>query len=402
MKRIGIFGSTGSIGTQALQLVRTGRNRLEAVCLACRGNVDLLLRQIEEFRPEAVSVADAQGAQRVRDACPGLTVFEGMDGAARLASEVSYDVMLNALVGISGLRPTAAAIAALAGSGGYIALANKETLVAGGRLITRSAKDAAVPIIPVDSEHSAIFQCLAVGPDGPDGPSALVSPAASKLVLTASGGPFRGRNREELRTVTIAEALKHPNWDMGPKVTVDSATLMNKGLEVIEAKWLFGFCEDRIDVVVHPQSIVHSMVYYRDGAVLAQLGVPDMKIPIAYALSFPERWDIGTAAPDLVALGALTFEHPDMETFKCLRLAREALRRSERLGTDSDTAFLNGAAEMLTCAFTEGRIGFLDVGDMLESLMEGHVPRKAVSVEDILDIDAGARAAAVSLIKNRR
>jgi 1-deoxy-D-xylulose-5-phosphate reductoisomerase len=402
MKRIGIFGSTGSIGTQALQLVRTGRNRLEAVCLACRGNVDLLLRQIEEFRPEAVSVADAQGAQRVRDACPGLTVFEGMDGAARLASEVSYDVMLNALVGISGLRPTAAAIVALAGSGGYIALANKETLVAGGRLITRSAKDAAVPIIPVDSEHSAIFQCLAVGPDGPDGPSALVSPAASKLVLTASGGPFRGRNREELRTVTIAEALKHPNWDMGPKVTVDSATLMNKGLEVIEAKWLFGFCEDRIDVVVHPQSIVHSMVYYRDGAVLAQLGVPDMKIPIAYALSFPERWDIGTAAPDLVALGALTFEHPDMETFKCLRLAREALRRSERLGTDSDTAFLNGAAEMLSCAFTEGRIGFLDVGDMLESLMEGHVPRKAVSVEDILDIDAGARAAAVSLIKNRR
>jgi 1-deoxy-D-xylulose-5-phosphate reductoisomerase len=409
---VAILGSTGSIGTQALEFVRENERYLSAVCLACKKNVDLLIRQIREFHPEAVAVADEEGARRVRALFPKLEVYSGEGAAARLAAEQDYSVLLNALVGISGLRPTAAAMETLSRNGGYIALANKETLAAGGRLITEMAWLGGVPIVPVDSEHGAVYQCMTPWPSGgEDGAEGMAGPPAvgnvptagpvSRLILTASGGPFRGRTREELVHVTVKDALKHPNWDMGVKVTIDSATLLNKGLEVIEARWLFGLPSKQIEVLVHPQSIVHSMVCYTDGSVIAQLGVPDMKVPIAYALAWPSRWTTNVPTPDFAALGGLTFEEPDMETFKCLRLAREALKQSDRLGSDNETIVLNGAAEALTTAFVEGRIGFLDIGDFLEAIMEQNAPRKTADLEEIIGIDAEARRSAETLIANR-
>ncbi|MDR3305524.1 MAG: 1-deoxy-D-xylulose-5-phosphate reductoisomerase [Clostridiales Family XIII bacterium] len=420
-KKIGIFGATGSIGTQALEIVRGSGGRLTVSCLSCGRNADLMMEQIAEFRPAAAAVFDEAGAERVRTAFPDVTVFAGPTAGAELAREGEYDVMLNALVGAAGLSPTDAAIDRLSGrDGGYIALANKETLACAGRLICEKARGAAVPIVPIDSEHSAIFQCLrAASPagqaaadntdepspcvDNTDEPSPCVACAAAapvcmdgveKLVLTASGGPFRGLRRQELADVTAAAALRHPNWSMGTKVTLDSATLLNKGLEIIEAKWLFGIPPERIEVLVHPQSVVHSMVYYKDGCVLAQLGAPDMKPPISYALTFPDRKETGAPALNLAELGQLTFEPPDTETFKCLRLAKEALSRSERLGTDSDTIVLNAASETLTYAFAAGRIGFLDIGDILEEILCGHTPRRAESLEDVARIDGAARETA--------
>jgi len=385
MKKILLLGSTGSIGTQTLEIVRLNPEKFEIVGLASRRGGEGFAAQIEEFCPEAVAVYDEAEAQPLRARFPKLLVYAGADAAEKLAESAEYDILLNALVGIAGLAPTAAAIPSLAKRAGYIALANKETLVAGGRFITESAKKAGVSIVPVDSEHSAIFQCLGAGAiEGG-------APKPERLILTASGGAFRGKTRDELKNVAAKDALAHPNWTMGQKVTVDSATLLNKGLEIIEAKWLFDMPNERIDVLVHPQSIVHSLISFSDGAMLAQLGLPDMKVPISYALTFPERGATGVSIPDLAALGALIFEKPDIETFKCLKIAREAIAQSERLATDSETIALNAASEELTKAFIARRIDFLDIGDKLEEIMNAHEPRRASTLPEIFDIDSEVR-----------
>ncbi|MDR0853816.1 MAG: 1-deoxy-D-xylulose-5-phosphate reductoisomerase [Clostridiales Family XIII bacterium] len=383
-KSVAIFGSTGSIGTQALEIAGLSSGAVVPVYLSAGENVRLLAEQLRRWPTvKAVSVRSLDGAAALRSEFPNLKIYEGEDGATELASDMDCDVMLNALVGISGLRPTFAALEnkAFARRAGEIALANKETLVSAGRLVMEKAREASVPIIPVDSEHSAIFQCI-TGNDRED---------LRKIWLTASGGPFLGKRRAELAHIKAEDALKHPNWDMGAKVTIDSSTLMNKGFEVIEARWLFGVGPKEIEVVVHPESIVHSMVEYRDGAVIAQLGVPEMKVPIGYAFTYPARGNTGVSAPDFIALKSLQFEKPDLETFKCLSLAFEALERMERLGTDSDTAFLNGAAEVLVGEFIKGNIGFLDIGDILEAVMREHESVKCESLEDILKVDRAAR-----------
>ena len=386
-KNIAILGSTGSIGTQALDVISRSEGSLCVTALSCNNNIDLMGKQIEIFHPNAVAVTDEEGAKKIATQYPNLKVYSGEDASQRLATEQDYDVLLNSLVGIAGLLPTNAAIDK---KPEYIALANKETMVAGGRYITEKAKQKGVPIIPVDSEHSAIFQCLQSGKDGFD-----------HIILTASGGPFRGKTREELSEVTVEQALKHPNWDMGAKVTIDSASLMNKGLEIIEAKWLFGIMSDEIKVIVHPQSIIHSMVCYKDGAVLAQLGRPEMKVPIAYAFTFPNRIQTGVEVPNLSEIGGLTFEEADVDTFKCLKLAFDALKRSEKNDTDSDTIILNGAAEELTNSFINRKINFLEIGDILEQVMEAHSPVKVKDIDDILKLDLDARVAVNTIIDKK-
>ena len=378
MKTIAILGSTGSIGTQALDLVRRNPEKFSVSVLSCSRRIERLKEQIEEFHPRMVVVQREEDAATLAVEYPKLQVEYGDKGLIA-AAESSCDLVLNSLVGIRGMIPTYYALRA----GNDIAFANKETLVAGGELIMRTSEETGRKLLPVDSEHSAIFQCLQQNS----------GQAVRRILLTASGGPFRGYTLEQLRGVTLDQALRHPKWDMGNKITIDSATMMNKGLEIIEAKWLFDVDPDRIQVVVHPQSIVHSAVEYWDGSVLAQMGNPDMRIPISYAFSWPERLENDFKPLDLFAEGTLTFERSDPEVFKTLRLARQACSQG---GTYP--AALNGANEVLVQMFLEKKIGFTDIQDTIEKVLEVHKPENHLTLEGILEADRKAREAAVRLL----
>ena len=378
--RIAILGSTGSIGTQALQIIQANPDRYEAYVLTANRQADLLIRQARQFRPAQVVIADDSLYDQVRDALQDLPiqVYAGQDALCQVAQNGEVDIVLTALVGFAGLRPTVAAIQA----GKQIALANKETLVVAGELVTQLAMQHRSAILPVDSEHSAIFQSLMGETSDID-----------KIILTASGGPFRTLSEEQLRTVTPQQALRHPNWDMGAKITIDSATMMNKGFEVIEAKWLFGVEADRIQVVVHPQSIIHSAVQFRDGAVKAQLGVPDMRVPIQLAFSYPERLQSNFPRLDWYHMGALTFEEPDLGKFRCLRLAFEAIRRG-----GSAPCVLNAANEVVNLAFREGRIPFLGMADVIAETLQRTTFIARPTLDDYFDLDREARRVAQKLV----
>lgn len=378
MKKLSLLGSTGSIGTQALQVVQNLREqgeKWEVAALAARSSVHRLEEQARKFHPEVVAVFDEGAALSLRQSLrdTDIQVLSGMEGLCEAAAWPGADLTLNAVVGMVGLQPTLAALQA----GKALALANKETLVAGGAIVMEAARKRNLPILPVDSEHSAIFQCLQGCPE---------RGALKKLVLTASGGPFFGRSRQELAGVTREQALRHPNWDMGAKITIDSATMMNKGLEVMEASWLFDLPEHRIEVVVHRESVIHSMVEYQDNAVVAQLGVPDMAVPIQYALTYPRRMPSPAGELDLCALGKLTFYPPDREAFPCLELCREALRRGGLV-----PAAANGANEQAVALFLEGKIGFLDIPRLVEAAMDRQAPG-VVTLETVLEADREARA----------
>ena len=367
MKRIAVLGSTGSIGTQTLEIVRNNGDALEVTALAASSNVALMEAQIREFRPRLAVMWSAQAAEELRLRvvdCP-VRVAQGMDGLLEIASMPEAEVLVTAIVGMIGIKPTIEAIRA----GKDIALANKETLVCAGHIIMPLARERGVSILPVDSEHSAIFQSLNGEPKG----------KISRILLTASGGPFRGWNRERLAGVQVEDALKHPNWAMGRKITIDSSTLVNKGLEVMEAKWLFGVEPSQIQVVVHPQSIIHSMVEYIDGAVIAQLGVPDMKLPIQYALFYPDRKAMRDNRVDFFRLGSLTFEEPDMETFYGLKLAYRALEQGGSMPT-----VYNAANERAVALFLERRIGYLQIPELIQRCMEHHEVMRQPGVEEIL------------------
>lgn len=366
MKKISILGSTGSIGTQTLDVVGE-HGDIEVTALACGGNVKLLEEQMRRFRPKLVAVWTEEKAKelRIKTADLGIPVMSGMDGLIAVATESHAEMVVTAIVGMLGIRPTIAAIR----EHKNIALANKETLVTAGHLIIPLAKEYGVQILPVDSEHSAIFQSLQGNEKN----------AIHKILLTASGGPFRGRNRQELKNIQVEDALKHPNWSMGRKVTIDSSTLVNKGLEVMEAKWLFGVELDQIEVVVHPQSVVHSAVEYEDGAVIAQLGTPDMRLPIQYALYYPDRRFLSGKRLDLFALHELTFEKPDTETFRGLNLAFEAARR----GGNVPTAF-NAANEKAVALFLDHKISYLQIAEMIEETMEHCTFIQHPDVDEIL------------------
>ncbi len=378
MKKLSLLGSTGSIGTQALQVVQNLREqgeKWEVAALAARSSVNRLEEQARKFHPEVVAVFDEGAALSLRQSLrdTDIQVLSGMEGLCEAAAWPGADLTLNAVVGMVGLQPTLAALQA----GKALALANKETLVAGGAIVMEAARKRNLPILPVDSEHSAIFQCLQGCPE---------RGALKKLVLTASGGPFFGRSRQELAGVTREQALRHPNWDMGAKITIDSATMMNKGLEVMEASWLFDLPEHRIEVVVHRESVIHSMVEYQDNAAVAQLGVPDMAVPIQYALTYPRRMPSPAGELDLCALGKLTFYPPDREAFPCLELCREALRRGGLV-----PAAANGANEQAVALFLEGKIGFLDIPRLVEAAMARQAPG-IVTLEAVLEADQEARA----------
>ena len=366
MKKIGILGSTGSIGTQTLQIVRDNKD-LDVRALAAGSNVDMLEEQIREFHPEIACLWDAEKAEELKERVKDLPVriLSGMEGMLEIAVLPEMEILVTAVVGMIGIKPTIAAIEA----GKDIALANKETLVTAGHIIMPLAKKMGVSILPVDSEHSAIFQCLNGEKRG----------QVDKILLTASGGPFRGRKREELENVTLEDALKHPNWAMGRKITIDSATLVNKGLEVIEAKWLFDVDFDDIEVVVQPQSIIHSMVQFDDGGIIAQLGTPDMRLPIQYALYYPDRKPLSGDRLDFAALKSITFEAPDMEVFKGLALAFDAGRH----GGSMTTAY-NAANEKAVAMFLDRKIRFLDIWDIIEYCMKEHHFIENPSLEEIL------------------
>ena len=377
--KLALLGSTGSIGIQTLHVVRElargGDFPVSVAVLAARSSVKLLEEQAREFRPQAVAVFDPAAAKdfRARTRDLDLTVLEGMEGLCQAAAWEGVDVTLNSVVGMVGLRPTLAAIAAKK----TVALANKETLVAGGRIVMEAARQNKVSILPVDSEHSAIFQCLQGCPE---------KGALKKLILTASGGPFFGKTREELRHITPAQALRHPNWDMGAKITIDSATLMNKGLEVIEASWLFGMGPQDIDVVVHRESIVHSLIQYQDNSVIAQLGLPDMCIPIQYALTYPARYPSPVGELDLAAVGNLTFAKPDLDTFPCLRVCIDALKQGGLA-----PAAANGANEQAVSLFLQEKIGFLDIPRLVEAAVARQPAAAGDTLESVLEADQTAR-----------
>ena len=375
MKSISILGSTGSIGTQTLEIIRDNPEKYRVHALTCYKNEKLLSAQIREFRPEIAVIESRESAARLADEFPETKILYGSNGLEEAAADSGADILVNAVVGMAGLVPAYRAIE----SGVTIALANKETLVAGGAFIMREARKKSVDILPVDSEHSAVFQSL----------QGFDRKQVRRLILTASGGPFRMWKKEDLKDVKAAQALKNPNWDMGAKVTIDSSTLMNKGFEVAEARWLFDMPEDRIDVVVHPESIIHSMVEYEDRAVIAQLGTPDMEIPISYALGYPERVPNSMESLDLVSVGRLTFEAPDTDRFRCLALARDALRA----GGTYCTA-LNAADETAVRAFLDGRAGFTDIPDVLSRVLDSHRSRDEFDISEILEADREARAAA--------
>ncbi len=380
--KLSVLGSTGSIGRNTLEVARQFPERFRVVGLAAGSNVDLLKEQIDRFHPAVAAVRDGAAADMLARLLGGSNhrpeIVWGSEGYRQVAALDAADTVVSAIVGAAGLEPTLAAVEA----GKRLALANKEALVAAGRLVTQRAKARGVDIIPVDSEHSAIFQSLQGNPRS----------ALKRILLTASGGPFLQATPEELERVTPEAALKHPNWSMGRKITIDSASLMNKGLEVIEARWLFDVSPDRIAVHVHPESIVHSMVEYVDGSVIAQLGVPDMKIPIAYALTWPDRLPVEAPVLDLFDLRRLTFFPPDMEKFPCLRLAYEACREG---GTAP--AVLNAANEVAVHAFLEQRLGFTDIPRLIASLLDRHQGGAATTLEAVLDADRWAREEALKL-----
>lgn len=373
MKGIALLGSTGSIGTQSLDVCRMHGYRV--VCLTANRRVDLMETQIREFRPDLVSMMDPVAADdlRTRVADTGTKVLSGMDGLIECATYSGADTVLNAVVGMVGLQPTLAAIQAKK----TLALANKETLVAGGHLVTNTAKAYGVDILPVDSEHSAIFQCLQGSPE---------KGAVKKLLLTASGGPFFGKTLAELENVTAADALKHPNWDMGAKITIDSATMMNKGLEFIEAKWLFDMPIDAIDIVVHRESVVHSAIEYQDNSVIAQLGVPDMRIPIQYALTYPQRLPSPVQELSLVDFGKLTFYAPDYDTFRCINVCKDAIAAG-----GLRPAAANGANEESVRLFLNGKIKFTDIAVLNRAAMEACPQVADYTLDDVLQADRAAR-----------
>lgn len=371
-RRISILGSTGSIGTQTLDVARN--LGIEVLGLSANSSIELLEKQIREFQPRAVSVGNEELAQDLTKRIHGMDVdiYYGLEGLNKIASMEEVDTVVTSVVGVAGLIPTMEAI----GKGKNIALANKETLVAGGQIVMAEAQKQGVEILPVDSEHSAIFQSL-MGNNKKN---------ISKILLTASGGPFRGMKKEELKSVILEQALKHPNWSMGSKITIDSATMMNKGLEVIEAKWLFGVEAEQIEVLVHPQSIIHSAVEYIDGSVIAQLGSPDMRIPIQFALTYPERSANSFSKLDLFKTSNLTFEKPDYEAFPCLRLAFEALGIGGTV-----PVVLNAANEIAVSLFLGRKIGFSDIPRIIEAVMGRHTVNIMPSLDDIIEVDNWAR-----------
>ena len=373
IKKIAILGSTGSIGTQALDLCRRHPDRYRVVALTARGSKEKLFEQVREFRPETAGLTEGFDPAEIPEDLRFCRFLSGKEALHAAAAETDADMVLVSIVGIAGLHGVMDALKA----GKQVLLANKEALVTGGHLVTDLARKAGKPLLPVDSEHSAIFQCLQA--DGTNKPV--------KILLTASGGPFRTWDKERIRKATKAEALKHPNWNMGAKITVDSASMFNKGLEIMEARWLFDMPEDKIEVVVHPQSIVHSAVVYQDGAVLAQLGEPDMRVPIGYAMAYPERIETGVSAPDLFKLGSLTFEKPDEDKFPALRLARECLRA----GGAACTVF-NGANEEAVAAFLREEIPFGEIAVRVERALEKLAGLPANCIEDIWEADRLARA----------
>ena len=382
MKKISLLGSTGSIGTQCLDIIRENRDKYQVVALACGSNVDLLSEQIEEFSPVLAAVADEKAAQELQKNYPGTEISWGRQGLIDVAC-ADCDMVVNGLMGIRGMEPTYHAIM----SGKDVALANKETLVAGGEIITKAAYEKAIKLLPVDSEHSAIFQCL----EGNKGRN------INRILLTASGGPFRGFSKEELEHVTMEQALKHPNWSMGKKITIDSATMMNKGLEVIEAKWLFDVDVEKIEILVHPQSILHSAVEFEDKSIIGQMGLADMRIPISFALCYPDRLPSKEPGLDFFSQGArMTFEKPDTEVFKCIKLAYES---SKAGGTYPVT--LNGANETLVELFLKKKIKFTDIQNILERILEAHSPAYNLDLEGIMEADRKARTEAYEQARRR-
>ena len=379
MKKIAILGSTGSIGTQALDVIEANPDLFQAYVLTAYNNVELLINQARRFQPEVVVIANEQHYDAVQRALSNLPikVYAGADALCEVVQDENVDIVLASMVGFAGLRPTISAIKAKK----VIALANKETLVVAGELMNRLAAEYQVPILPVDSEHSAIFQCLEPGN------------RIEKILLTASGGPFRRYSEEELKTVTKAQALAHPTWNMGAKITIDSATMMNKGFEVIEAKWLFGVKPEQIQVVVHPQSVIHSMVQFEDGAVKAQLGVPDMRLPIQYAFSYPERLHSDFDRLDFFSLKNLTFEEADTKRFPCLQFAYEALRKGGNM-----PCIVNAANEIVNRAFIDDRISFTRMAEIIDATMQHVAFSRESELETYLQTDEEARRYATSLI----
>ncbi len=369
-----ILGSTGSIGTQTLDVMERHPERFEVVGLAAGNNKSLVMDQIRRFHPQAVSLARADDVEEIRREFPKLQVFSGEDGATRLVQSLDSDLVISAIVGAAGLKPTLEAL----DRGVSVALANKESLVIAGFLMTEKAREKGASLVPIDSEHSAIFQALA-GNRRED---------IRRLILTASGGPFLNKSIEFLKTVTVDQALAHPKWKMGAKITIDSATLMNKGLEVIEASWFFGVPADRVDVHVHPQSLVHSLVEYRDGSVMAQLGVPDMRCAIAYAMTYPERIDTGVSSLNLLEAGRLDFYPPDFENFPCLKLAYEVARQGQTY-----PAVLNAANEEAVGKFLRKEVAFLEIPEIVSEVLNRHVSKAMTCLEDVLEADRWARQA---------
>jgi len=382
-KGIAILGATGSIGTQALDVIRAFPTKFEAIVLTCGSNATLLVKQALEFKPKAVVVTDSLQYSYVQDALKGhdIAVLLGEAGLVEVVQYEEVDVVLNAIVGSAGLKPTVKAIQ----SKKDIALANKETLVVAGELIMALVKEYGVRMLPVDSEHSAIFQCLAGEEHNP----------IEKIYITASGGPFRGKKRADLLAVSKAEALKHPNWSMGAKITIDSASLMNKGLEVIEAKWLFNLSIDQVDVIVHPQSIVHSLVQFQDGSMKAQMGVPDMKLPIQYALTYPARFENSFERFNFMDYPTLSFEKADMETFRNLALAYESLRAG-----GNRSCVLNAANEVVVDAFLKDQVGFLEMSDIIEQTLDKVEFITTPTLDDYLETDRVARLITKEIIKD--
>jgi len=380
-RKIAILGSSGSIGKQALEVIEEHSNLFEVEVLTVNKNADLLIYQAKKFKPNAVVVVDESMYSKVSDALfdEDIMVYSGADALEQVVSFKEIDIVLTALVGYAGLKPTISAINA----GKDIALANKETLVVAGELITNLAREKGVNILPVDSEHSAIFQCLT---------GEYMNPI-EKIILTASGGPFRGKSIEKLKYVTKAEALKHPNWDMGAKITIDSASMMNKGLEVIEAKWLFNLKPEQIEVVVHPQSIVHSLVQFQDGSIKAQIGLPDMKLPIQYALGFPKRLKNNFTRFNFLDYPQLTFESPDKKTFRNLVLAFDALEKG-----GNSPCVLNAANEIAVKAFLEDKIGFLQMSDVIEQCIQSVAFISRPELEDYINSDIEARTITQNII----
>ncbi len=379
-RSIALLGSTGSIGTQTLDVVRSNPDRFEVYALSANNNAELLIKQAREFLPEVVIIANEQKYEELKTALQDLPmkVWAGKDAIAQVVQSEPIDMVVTAMVGYAGLQPTISAIKA----GKAIALANKETLVVAGEIVVELALENRVPILPIDSEHSAIFQCLA-GESSP----------IEKILLTASGGPFRTWSMEQLAKATRAQALKHPNWEMGAKITIDSASMMNKGFEMIEAKWLFDIAPEKVEVVVHPESIIHSMVQYQDSSIIAQLGLPDMRLPIQYALGYPERLKADYKRLDIFELGKMTFEKPDMERFRNLAFAYEAAKIKGNM-----PCILNAANEIVVAAFLKDKIGFLEMSDVIEKTMQTASFVQKPTYEDYVQSDAEARRIAQELI----